>query len=127
MLNQVTVLVAEDQPFIALDLSLSVEDAGGTVAGPAASCGEALALLADGAVGAALVDFNLIDGESTALIEGLVGRGVPFIVHTAGDLPPALATRFPNLVVRTKPCPAETLVTQLESLLADHARIEGVT
>ena len=49
MLNNVSVLVAEDQPFIALDLALAVEDAGGKIVGPAASGEEALALLATAA------------------------------------------------------------------------------
>ena len=122
MLNHVSVLVAEDQPFIALDLALAVEDAGGRVVGPAASCEEALALLATAIVGAAILDVNLVDGDCSALVEALVGLDVPFIVHTAVNLPPALATRFSGLVVQIKPCPAATLVAQLEGLLAAHER-----
>ena len=37
MLGGSLVLIAEDQVFIALDLALAVEDAGGEVAGPVAS------------------------------------------------------------------------------------------
>ena len=114
--------MAEDQPFIALDLALAVEDAGGKVVGPAASGEEALALLATGTVGAAILDVNLVDGDCSALVEVLVGLDVPFIVHTAVNLPPALATRFSGLVVQIKPCPAATLVAQLEILLAEHER-----
>jgi DNA-binding response OmpR family regulator len=120
LLNHVSVLVAEDQPFIALDLALAVEDAGGKVVGPAASCEEALTLLATGIVGAAILDVNLVDGDCSAVVEVLVGLDVPFIVHTAVDLPPALETRFSGLVVQIKPCPATILVAQLEILLAEH-------
>ena len=122
MLNQVSVLVAEDQPFIAMDLALAVEDVGGKVVGPAASGEEALAFLATEIVGAAILDVNLVDGDCSAVVEVLVGLDVPFIVHTAVDLPPALATRFSGLVVQLKPCPAATLVAQLEILLAEHER-----
>ena len=122
MLNHVSVLVAEDQPFIAMDLALAVEDAGGKVVGPAASCEEALVFLASGIVGAAVLDVNLVDGDCSALVEVLVGLDVPFIVHTAVDLPPALAARFSGLVVQIKPCPAATLVARLEILLAEHKR-----
>ena len=122
LLNHASVLVAEDQPFIALDLALAVEDAGGQVVGPAASCDEALALLASGTVAAAILDVNLVNGDCSALVEAVVGLGVPFIIHTAVDVPPELATRFSDLVVRIKPCPAATLVAQLESLIAEHAR-----
>ena len=122
MLNHVSVLVAEDQPFIALDLALAVQDVGGRVAGPVASCEEALALLATGIIGAAILDVNLVDGNSSALVEVLVGLDIPFIVHTALDLPPAMATRFPGLVVQIKPCPAADLVAQLEISIAAHER-----
>ena len=122
MLNQVSVLVAEDQPFIALDLALAVEDAGGTVVGPAASSQEALALLAAGNVGAAILDVNLVDGDCSAAVEVLVGLDIPFIVHTAVDLPSALTARFSGLVVQLKPCPAATLVAQLEIMLAARDR-----
>ena len=117
MLNNISVLVAEDQPFIALDLALAVEDAGGRVVGPAARGEEALALLASGPVAGAILDVNLVDGECSPLIEALMGLRVPFIIHTAVDLPPALAARFSNLVVQIKPCPAANLVAQLEILL----------
>ena len=122
MLNHLSVLVAEDQPFIALDMALAVEDAGGHAVGPAASCQEALTLLATTVVGAAILDINLVDGDSSALMEVLVGLGVPFIVHTALELPPALAMRFPGLVVQIKPCPAADLVARLEVLIAAHKR-----
>ena len=125
MLNQVSILVAEDQPFIALDLALAVEDAGGKVVGPAASCEEALAFLAPGIVDAAILDVNLVDGDCSTVMEVLMGRGVPFIVHTAVDLTPALATRFSGLVVQIKPCPAAILVAQLENMLAKHGRVAG--
>ena len=122
MLNNVSVLVAEDQPFIALDLALAVADAGGKVVGPTASCDEAMTFLSTGIVGAAILDVNLVDGDSLALVEVLVDLRVPFIVHTAVDLPPALATRFSGLVVQIKPCPAANLVARLESLIAGHER-----
>ena len=77
-------------PFIALDLALAVEDAGGKVIGPAASCEEAFAFLATGIVSAAVLDVNLVDGDCSSLVEVLVGLDVPFIVHTAMVLPPAL-------------------------------------
>ena len=122
LLNDVSVLVAEDEPFIALDLALAVADAGGKVVGPAASCDEAMTFLSTGIVGAAILDVNLVDGDSSALVEVLVDLRVPFIVHTAVDLPPALATRFSGLVVQIKPCPPAILVARLENLLAGHER-----
>lgn len=122
MLNHVSVLVAEDQSFIALDLALAVVDAGGKVVGPAAGCAEAMTFLSTGTVDAAILDVNLVDGDSSALVEVLVDLRVPFIIHTAVDIPPALATRFSGLVVQIKPCPAANLVARLESLIAGPER-----
>jgi len=122
LLKHVSVLVAEDQTFIALDLALAVEDAGGKVVGPAASCEAAMTLLSNGIIGAAILDVNLVDGDCSALVEVLVDLCVPFIIHTAVDLPPALSTRFSGLVVQIKPCPPAILVARLESLLAGHER-----
>lgn len=112
--------MAEDEPFIALDLALAVEDAGGKVVGPAARGEEALVLLATEIVGAAILDVNLADGDCSAVVEVLVGLDVPFIVHTAVDLPLAMKTRFSGLVVQIKPCPAANLVEHLERLIAGH-------
>ena len=122
MLNYVSVLVVEDQPFIALDLALAVEDAGGKVVGPAAGCEEAMALISTGTVGAAILDVNLVDGDCSVLVEALLGLDVPLIIHTAVNLPPALATRFSGLVVQIKPCPAANLVARLEGLITGHRR-----
>lgn len=96
-----------------MDLALAVEDAGGKVIGPAAGWAEAVTLLSTGIVDAAIVDVNLVDGDSSALVEVLVDLRVPFIIHTAVDLPPALDKRFSGLVVQIKPCPAADLVARL--------------
>ena len=122
MLKHISVLVVEDESFIALDLALAVGDAGGKVIGPAAGWAEAVTLLSTGIVDAAIVDVNLVDGDSSALVEALVDLRVPFIIHTAVDLPPPLGTRFSGLVVQIKPCPAADLVARLEGLIARDER-----
>ena len=61
MLKRALILVAEDEPFIALDVALAIEDAGGMVAGPAASVKEALALIESLPVVGAILDVNLAD------------------------------------------------------------------
>ena len=119
MLHDAAILVAEDQPFIALDLAFAVEDAGGAVIGPAASVNEALALLEAHPVVAAILDVNLVDGDVSPVVEYLVERGVPLILHTGIDLPPDLAARFPDVVVCIKPTLASVLVARLVTLIAE--------
>lgn len=118
MLNRALVLVAEDQPLIALDVALAIEDADGVVAGPAASVQECLALIASQPIVAAILDVNLTDGDISPVAEALILAGVPIIVQTGIGLPAGLAARFPDLVVQIKPCIAATLVVQLEALIA---------
>ena len=119
MLNHALILVAEDEPFIALDVALAIEDARGKVAGPAASVREALALIETLPIVGAILDVNLVDGDITPVAERLIAAGIPMIIQTGIGLPPKLAARFPDLTVQIKPCAAATLVLQLEALIAN--------
>lgn len=121
MLDRATILVAEDEPFIALDLVFAIEDAGGEVIGPAASSDEALALLNVHPVVAAILDFNLIDGDAWPVVEYLMERRVPLILQSGVSLPPPLAARFPDLAVRIKPVPPAALVADLAALIGARA------
>ncbi|MEG3153283.1 response regulator [Sphingomonas sp. RB1R13] len=112
------ILVAEDEPFIALDVALAIEDAGGVVAGPAASVSEALALIDTLPIVAAILDVNLADGDISPVAERLINAGIPIILQTGIGLPSKLAARFPDLKAVIKPCVAAALVIQLETLIA---------
>jgi DNA-binding NtrC family response regulator len=124
LLNLTPVLVADDQLFIALDLAMAVEDAGGIVVGPAASVTEALALVEAGPVAAAILDVNLSDRDISPVVEILARSGVPVILQTAVEAPLVLSDRFPNLVVRIKPCVSGQLVKQLAGMIADCQQFE---
>jgi len=54
-----TVLIVEDEPFIALDLAFGVEEAGGVPLGPASSVAQALRLIENELPDAAIVDVDL--------------------------------------------------------------------
>ncbi len=118
MLNRALVLVAEDEPFIALDIALAIEDANGDVAGPASSVKEALALIEARPIEAAILDVNLIDGDITPVAETLFRLGIPVILQSGIGLPRDLAARFPDAVVHIKPCVTAKLVSQLAELIA---------
>ncbi len=119
MLNGTLVLVAEDQVFIALDLALAVEDAGGEVAGPAATVKHALELIKTRQIGAAILDSNLIDGDITPVAILLMEAGIPIIIQSGVGLTPELAARFPQLVVHIKPYVAADLVTALAAMITE--------
>ena len=127
MLNQALILVAEDEPFIALDVSLAIEDAGGQVAGPVASVQEALALIGSTPVVAAILDHNLTDGDSSPVVERLLLAGIPTILQSGVSLPGDLASRFPQLVVHIKPCNSARLVAQIAVLITNNRLAPGET
>ena len=125
MLNHALILVAEDEPFIALDVALAIEDAGGKVAGPAATVQEALALIATSPIVAAILDVNLSDGDISPVAEALIDAGIPIILQTGVGLPSGLTARFPDLIVHIKPCVPAQLVHQLEMLIAQAQEANG--
>jgi DNA-binding NtrC family response regulator len=111
------ILIVDDEPFIALDLALAVEDAGCLVVGPAGSVREAIGLLETSRVTAAILDVNLSDGDVTPVVDILVARGLPLIFQTGVGLPPSLKARYPDLLVYAKPVMSERLVEMLIGLI----------
>lgn len=101
-----TILVLEDEYLAALDMSETIEQWGGGVAGPVGRLDQALALLEAGGVDGAVLDVAL-DGETSyPLADVLVERSIPFLFVTgygSPDLPerfggkPKLAKPFSDL------------------------------
>jgi len=106
------ILVVEDEPFIAFDLVLAIEDAGGKAIGPAASVREALELIETQTPDAAVLDVNLPDGHVGAVIEALP-RATSIVVHTGVGLPDEIRTARPDIPVFSKPTPPVRLLGQL--------------
>lgn len=117
LLDRAAILIAEDETYIALALQWAVDDAGGTVIGPAATIGEALALIDATHIEGAILDVNLGDEDIAPVLERLVAIGAPIILQTGIGLPPRLAARFPNLIVHIKPYAPENLVEEIAKLL----------
>ena len=117
------ILIAEDEPFIALDLAATVQDAGGSAVGPAATVEEALALLDARPVAAAILDVNLNDRDIGPVAELLIARGVPILFHTAVGLSDELSARFRDVVVHLKPSRPEHIVRQLAAMIEPKPQI----
>jgi DNA-binding response OmpR family regulator len=113
LLNQVSVLIVEDEPFIALDLAIAVEEARGKVIGPAGSVREALMLIEQHLVRAAILDINLSDRDVTPIADFLIEGGVPVIFYSGLDLPFALRERYPSACFCKKPTPPPQLLNKL--------------
>lgn len=116
MLTGLRVLVVEDDPAIATDISDLVERAEGEVVGPAGSLREARELVKGrGRIDAAVLDVNLGDGDVTPVLEALRARGIGVVVYTSGEgLPPRVGERHPDLVVLRKPVQPGRLVGEIQ-------------
>jgi DNA-binding response OmpR family regulator len=85
------VLLAEDEPIIALDHADRLSAQGAEIVGPFAGSKEAIRELGRRDVDVAVIDFILSDRNSVELQEELQRRHVPFVVVTA----------YPKVLVRT--------------------------
>lgn len=88
------ILVVEDEPAIATDLSFAVEDLGYTLAGMASSVDQALTMIAGGALDGAILDANLRGVSTAPIADALRERGLPFFVlsgYLQRQLPASLA------------------------------------
>lgn len=117
MLNNATILIADDEPIIGMGLSWAVRDAGGHVVGPAASVKAALDLLEDRPVAGAILDVNLTDGLVSPVVDYLMERQIPLIVQTGVGIPDELAVRYPEIIVRIKPNSPDDLVAELAQMI----------
>ena len=114
-----TVLIAEDEPLVALFLTDVVEEQGFTAIGPAATPEEALAAAAETPPRIAIVDANLgAKGDGIALAEELQrvhGTRIIFLSGDAGlSANPAVHALKP-LAVLQKPCPPGELEAALRA------------
>jgi DNA-binding NtrC family response regulator len=116
MLNGLRVLIVEDDPAIATDISDLIERAEGEVIGPVGSLREARQTVkADQSIDAAVLDVNLSDGDITPVLESLRARSVGVVVYTGGGgLPTGVGERHPEIVVLQKPVQPGRLVGEIQ-------------
>ena len=111
------VLVLEDEPIIAIDIELELEDAGATVA-RAETLAEARDAAAARLPDAAVLDYSLMSNKnSESIAELLDGQGVPYVFYS-GDLDRhgEAINRFGRPVV-AKPAAAGDVLEALAKLL----------
>ncbi|ORE94256.1 two component-response regulator receiver (CheY-like protein) [Stappia sp. 22II-S9-Z10] len=103
--------------FIALELSMIVEDAGFEPIGPAGDPEAALAILANDTPHAAILDINLGPGVTSAPVaEALAARGVPFI-YLSGYNASFVSDNMPAAPLMAKPVDPAAIVSTVRSAL----------
>ena len=113
MLDDKPVLIVEDNVYLALDLSQAVEESSGRVVGPVGTVAEALLLIEDELIAAALLDSQLADRDVTPVVMALASKGVPFVIHSTTGLPPEIEQLHPDVPLLVKPLHAEAILTCL--------------
>jgi CheY-like chemotaxis protein len=113
------ILVVEDEFLIATVLCDMLEDAAATVVGPAVNLGDALRLVQDQGIEAAILDMNLNGEWSDPVAEELTRRGIPFVFTTGYGA----NERTERFGVRTvaKPYSWEEVEGQLAQAMLDQA------
>ncbi len=86
VLSGISVLVVEDDPLIALDITMTLKDAGATVIGPCNSVAQFRSLIGKAdftsAIQGAVLDVELKDETSLPIARWLRQNGIPFLFHT---------------------------------------------
>jgi CheY-like chemotaxis protein len=101
-LKGLKVLVVEDQAPIALQMEDMLAESECEVVGPASRVGQALRLLSDNAVDAAVLDLNIAGELVYPVADALDARGLPYVFAT-GYSPSDVADRYGHRPVLQKP------------------------
>jgi len=110
------ILLAEDEPVIAMVAEDMLAEAGFTVAGPFAQCALARTWLDEHTPDAALLDVKLADDLCLEVARTLLRRGVPMVFFSGGEFP-AVRAEFRHVPWFEKPVDYEGIVEALRELV----------
>ena len=114
------ILIAEDEPLIALDIKQTFEEEGAQVI-VARTLNDALHGVEHPALSAAVLDYALGGGDSSGVCARMQQRKIPFIVYTGYDNP---GGAFRYGVHVKKPASLSELVATVRGLIAGAASQE---
>ena len=111
-LTWLTILVVEDEFFLADEIASALSAVGAQVAGPAGSVAAAMKIVEAGTMlHAALLDVNLVGEKVFSVADSLLQRGTPFVFATGYD-----ADVIPNGTVVRRGSPSLPLSSRLSVL-----------
>ena len=112
----IKILIVEDEPFIAFDLMMAIQDAGAIAVGPAATVAEAIDFLHNDNPAAAIVDVHLPDGTIGAFLDE-APKDLCVVVHTGVGLPADERARHPDVPAYAKPTDPAILIRRISDAL----------
>ena len=114
MLQGRAILILEDEPLLALDLEMIIQDLGGRVIGPASTIAEGVYAAESEAVDAAILDINIRGERSDPVADILKTRAIPFGFATGYG---SRGVAEDGRKVLTKPYTPESVKTLLQKIL----------
>ena len=111
-----SILIVENEPLIALDLQSAFERVGAHVI-TTTTLRQAVSLVEEDGLSAAVLDHALADGNSSHLCERLQKRGIPFVIYSGFNETEGACQHAPHV---SKPANPEVLVTTVVGLLRGH-------
>lgn len=115
------VLLVEDEPLVAMDVSCGLEDAGASVVRVAQTLAEALAAAATDDIDVALLDGNLGGEPVDRVAQALSNRAIPFC-FVSGYGREHLPQGFNDAPVLTKPVDPDVLIRTIRLMASERAR-----
>lgn len=115
-LDNKSVLIVEDEPFIAFDLADAMTDAGATVMGPALTMREAGDALDGATPNMACLDINIGADLIWPIAQRLRDDGVPFVFVSAQSKQSDLPAPFGGYQCIAKPASQADLISKLSAL-----------
>lgn len=121
MTDRNSILLVEDEPLIAMMLEDFLDTLGYTSCGCVDNVGGALDRIAQGGVGAAILDVRLRGGEASwPIADALADGGIPFVLATGGHIEPP-PERHVDAPVLAKPFTMDSVAVALEKLVGSPA------
>ncbi|MBP0581230.1 response regulator [Labrys sp. LIt4] len=111
-----TILVADDEIIIALDIEDTLMSAGARIAGPCLTLASALEVTEQQAITAAVLDISLGNDTSEPVVDLLAARGIPIAFCTGKMLPDTLRQKVPDAPVLSKPVQHQALLETIARL-----------
>ena len=96
MLSSRTILVVDNNSYLAIDLCDAIEHCEGVAAGPVSTVSETRSVVDNFEIAGAVVDYDL--AEASAVVAELADRDIPVVGHS--NLGPAPANGKGNVLVR---------------------------
>ncbi len=113
MLHHQKVLLVEDDPYVAMDLSTFIEDYRGSVVGPTRTAAETLTLLSEEPISAAVVNWHLPGHTAAPITDWLAQHRIPFVINASTQLDEPDRQRHAEIPILIRPVKPRSVIARL--------------